>query len=222
MLPSVCAQPVADAANRLDRVAAERPVDLLAQVADVDVDDVGAALERDVPGAVEELRPRQRDAGAAHEQLEKGELLRGEVELVAAAPGSMGRGVEAQVADLEDGGTLDRSAPGERPKTRQELLEGERLRQVVVRSRVETADAVVDSVARRQHENRSPDAVVPQAAADLEAVRAREHDVEDDRVVRDGACHPERFLAAVGDVGGVALLAQAAAEQLAELLLVLY
>ena len=62
---AVGAQPVADPANRLERLAVERPVDLLAQVADVDVDDVRPALERHVPGAVEQLDAGEHDARAA-------------------------------------------------------------------------------------------------------------------------------------------------------------
>src|SRR5579875_3592606 len=130
--PSVCAQPVADATHRLDRVAPERTVDLLPQVAHVDVDDVRAALEGDVPGAVEKLGAAERDSRPAHEQLEQRELLGGEVELPLAPPGSMGGRVEAEVADLEHGRPLDRRAAGQGPQARQELLEGERLRQVVV------------------------------------------------------------------------------------------
>ena len=60
----VLPQPVADAAHGLDRRRAERPVDLLAQVAHVDVDDVRAALVADVPGALEQLR-RARAPGPA-------------------------------------------------------------------------------------------------------------------------------------------------------------
>src|SRR6266700_1358722 len=51
----VLPEPVAHAADRLDRLPAERAVDLLAQVADVDVDDVRAAFVRHVPRAFEEL-----------------------------------------------------------------------------------------------------------------------------------------------------------------------
>ena len=104
-------QPVADAAHRLDRVATERAVDLLAQVADVDVDDVGPALERDVPGAVEKLTAREDSAGAAHEELEQRELLRRQLELGLAAPGAVRGRVEPQPADGQHRRPLHRRAP---------------------------------------------------------------------------------------------------------------
>ena len=42
--PLVRSEPVAGSSHRLERRAAERTVDLLTQVADVDVDHVGAVL----------------------------------------------------------------------------------------------------------------------------------------------------------------------------------
>ncbi len=63
--------------------------------------------------------------------------------------------------------------------------------------------------------------MLAELAAGLEAVDARQHDVEDDRVVRRGWRHPERVLAARRDVGGVPFLAQPAREQRGELRLVL-
>ena len=51
-----------------------------------------------------------------------------------------------------------------------------------------------------------------QAAADLEAVRRRDHGVEDDGVVRVGAGALERLVAGRRDVDRVGLLAQAAGD----------
>ena len=130
-----------------------------------------------------------------------------EVELLIAAPGSMCRGIEAEVADLQHRRPLHLPAPGQSADPCEQLLEGERLGEVVVGSRVEADDAIVHGVACRQHQHRRPDLLPAQAAADLEAVRPRQHHVEDDRVVRDGARHPQRLLTAIGDVRRVPLLA---------------
>jgi lysylphosphatidylglycerol synthetase-like protein (DUF2156 family) len=70
------AQPVAGATDGLDGVALERSVDLVAQVADVDVDDVRRAGEGEVPHVLEQVRAAEHDAGVAHELGEEGELLR--------------------------------------------------------------------------------------------------------------------------------------------------
>src|ERR1700756_4042150 len=123
-------QAVADPADRLDRVTSERPVDLLAQGADIDADHVRAALEREIPRAVEQLRAREGHARAAHEQLEQRELLARESELVLAAPRTVRRRIEPQLPDLHHHRALGGSTAGERPQAGEQLLERERLREV--------------------------------------------------------------------------------------------
>ena len=61
----------------------------------------------------------------------------------------------------------------------------------------------------------------PQSPADLDAVEPGQHQVEDDRVVLDRRGQRERVRAGAGDVGRMALLAQAAAQQAGQLRLVL-
>ena len=211
---TVCAEPVAGSAHGLDRLDAERPVDLLAQVADVDVDDVGAVLVLVVPRVLEQLEAVEHLAGAAHERLEQRELLRRQRDLgVAAADDAAWPGRGARSPASRTRRALDRAAAAERAQPRDELGERERLDEVVVGAAVEAGDAVLDRVARGEHEHGRPDAVVAQAAADLEAVDAGQHHVEHDRVVVGGARHPQRVLALDGDVGEQPLVAQAAADQ---------
>src|SRR6185436_2318762 len=64
-----------------------------------------------------------------------------------------------------------------------------------------------------EHEHGRPDALLAQAAAGLEAVDAREHHVEDDRVIAGRARHPECVLALDRHVGGEAFAAQTAADE---------
>ena len=174
-----------------------------------------------VPGVLEQLEAREHAARPAHERLEQRELLRRELDLGVAAPDAPRGRVEAQVADREHRRPLGRAAPGERPQPGEQLGERERLRQVVVGAGVEAADAILDRVARGQHQHRRPDAVRAQPAADLDAVHAGEHQVEHDRVVLGRARHPQRVFAGAGDVGGVRLLDEPAPQQRRELGLVL-
>src|SRR5262249_24721073 len=69
-------EPVPDSADGLQVVAAERSVDLLPEVGDVLVDDVRAAVEREVPGVVEDLGAADPLAGVPHQQLQQRHLLR--------------------------------------------------------------------------------------------------------------------------------------------------
>jgi hypothetical protein len=71
----------------------------------------------------------------------------------------------------------------QRAQPRLELLQGERLDQVVVRARVEPGHAIVDRVARRQHQHRRPIARVAQSPAHLQPVDPGHRDIEDHRVL---------------------------------------
>jgi hypothetical protein len=156
----------------------------------------------------------------AHERLEERELLSREPDRRLAAPNLARGGVETEVADLEHGRPLDRAAPVKRPQTREQLGEGERLRQEVVGPGVEPGHAILDGAACRQHQHRSPDPTLAQLAADLHAVEPGKHEVEDDGVVLDRGGHPERVVARARDVRRVALLDQPAPQQAGHLQLV--
>ena len=97
-----------------------------------------------------------------------------------------------------------------------QLLEGERLREIVVGAGVEPADAVVDAVEGGEEEDGGIDAVAAERLADGEAVHAGEHDVEDDHVVRAFNGHVEALLAVERRVHGMAFLLQDFADELRE------
>ena len=120
--------------------------------------------------------------------------------------------------------TLGRSAGRrrrERAQAGEQLVERERLREVVVGADVEARHAIGDRVACRQHQHGRPDAVGAQPATRLEAVDLGQHDVEHDRVVVVRLAHPERVLAARRDVGRMALLGESATQECRDLRLVL-
>jgi hypothetical protein len=123
----------------------------------------------------------------AHERLEQRDLARREDDLGRAAPRAVRSRVEPQAPGREHRGPPARRAPHERPQPREQLGEGERLRQVVVGARVEPAHAVLDGVARGEHDDRRPDARGAHPPARLDAVHVRHQDVEHHRVVGAGA-----------------------------------
>src|SRR5436190_14331866 len=67
---AVRAQPVAGSAHGFDRGPAERVVDLAPEVADVDLDDVGVAVEVLVPHVLEQVGLAHHDVGVAEEIFE--------------------------------------------------------------------------------------------------------------------------------------------------------
>src|SRR5918995_402196 len=106
-------QPVTETANGAKRVGIERSVDLLAEIADVDVDDVGRGLARVPPRVGQQLVTAQGLLGTAHHGLEQGELAGRQLDLDLASPHPTRRGVQAEVADLEEGRPRDRASSRE-------------------------------------------------------------------------------------------------------------
>ena len=89
-------------------------------------------------------------------------------------------------------------APGERAQPRDELLDRERLDEIVVGAGLEARDAVGHRVARRQHQDRGGDPLRPQAAAHRQPVEAGHRDVEHDELGRLALGQRERCAASDG------------------------
>ena len=101
------------------------------------------------------------------------------------------------------GAAVDAAQQGAQPRA--QLAQREGLDQVVVGAGVEALDAVVDRVARGEHEHRGAVAGLAHAPADLEAVDAGHAHVEDDGVGRRGGQAVERRGAICGELHVVAL-----------------
>ena len=102
-----------------------------------------------------------------------------------------------------------------------ELLEAERLHEVVVAAEGEAAHLVVGGVARGEEEDRRLHAVVAQPAAHLEAVEVGHHHVEDDQVGRlRPPTHVERVATRRRRVHVEALVAQRGLEHRPQVVLV--
>ena len=84
------------------------------------------------------------------------------------------------------------TATQQRLDPRQQLRHLERLDQVVVGAQLEADDLVDDLAPRGQHQDRRLHALLAKRAADVEAVAAREHHVEQDHVEGAGARGLER------------------------------
>ena len=200
-------------------------LELLAQVADVHVDRAGVAVGAVAPDAREEHVARPHAPGAGRQGDEDLELDVGRLHRRAAhLDGALG-GVDAQLVDLERLLAGARLAPGHarapqrRLHPRAELAQREGLGDVVVGAQLEAEDLVDLLGLGREHDDRHRGARA-HAPAHLEAVQAREHDVEHDEVEGRLAEAGER-LAAVGGLHDlVAVLAQREREQRLDRLLV--
>jgi len=129
--------------------------------------------------------------------------------------------VEPEVTGLEHGRPLRRHPARERSQAGEQLLERERLDEVVVRATVEPFDSVLNRVTRGQDQHRRPDTALSHLAARGQPILTRQHHVEHDHVVRHCPCHPERVFPAPRNVHCMPLLAQPTGEQVGQFLLIL-
>ena len=148
------AQRVADAADRVDEPRLAAGLGLAAQVADVHVERVRAEAEVVAPDALVDHRAREHLARVAQEQLEQRELGARQLDRLAVARHLARPRVQLEIAERELLALVVRGDTAkQRAQPREQLVEGERLDEVVVRARVEPGHAVVHGAARGEHED---------------------------------------------------------------------
>ena len=163
-------------------------------------------------------------AAVAQQALEERELARAEVHAHAVDRHQAAGLVQGDRAgrDRRTGDPGVRPPPSpEGPDARGQLLDRERLDQVVVGARVQAGDAVRHGVARREHEDRDHGAAGPQPAGDLEAGDVRQAHVEHDRVEAGRLRHLQGGAAVGRALDQVPLAAQQAGDEVGETRIVL-
>ena len=113
-----------------------------------------------------------------------------------------------------------RRSPGECPQAREQLLERERLGQIVVRARLQAGDQVGGLTEGGQHQHRHRVALLAEPAAQRQTVDAGQHPIQHDGVIRLLGRHRQAALASVRDIRVEALLAQAGHQQRGHLYIV--
>ena len=181
--------------------------DLGAQPTDVDVDQATVAEVTVAPDPFEEDLAAEHPTRARRQLDEQAELGLGEVHLVAVAQHHALVGDDLEVAELEvgDGRIGGAGPPQQGPDAGRELLGGERLGEVVVGAGLEPGHHVVGVGPGGDHDDRDV-AVAADRPADLEAVDAREHDVDQHDVGGVAVERVEGVLAVVGLLDGPALV----------------
>src|ERR1039457_1241721 len=91
---------VADAAHGLDELLRVAVVDLAAQVADVDVDDVGEAVVIHIPDVLDDHGAAEGAALVAHHVFEDAKFLRGEVDGFGAADNLAADAIQGEFVHL--------------------------------------------------------------------------------------------------------------------------
>jgi hypothetical protein len=75
-------------------------------------------------------------------------------------------------------------SPTQRLNACRQLSKRKRLGEIIIGTQLEAADAVVEPVARGEHENRRGDPTISRQPAEIEPAAARKHEIENDDIVR--------------------------------------
>ena len=204
---------VAEAANRLNQLVLVALVDLGSKEAHECVERVLLNFGVEAPDGFDDGAARCGAARTAHEEFEKAILGGSEMNFVAAAKDAMRAKIERKVADDEAVCGRGSWAARKSAQASEKFGERERLREVIVDTRIEALDDIGDCVARGEHQDRYCAAVFSQAASHFDAVEARKHPIENDHVELIGLTEREAFLAVGSDADDVVLFGQAPFEE---------
>src|ERR1700722_14079082 len=141
----------ADIDNEASRA---RGVELASQIADLDVDDICLRHEVEIPNILEQHRPGHDLAWSAHEIFEQGEFPRQQINRLAVAPDAPFNEIHLQGSDLQSREPRVAAPTKEGFDSRREFAEVERLHQIIVATRFQSSDAVVDPRVGADHESR--------------------------------------------------------------------
>jgi len=185
------------------------------------VHDVGSGVEVVVPGVLGDQRPRHDAPLVAHQVFEDCVLLRRQIDGLAAALHLAAPGVERQVGDVQHRRSDGLGAASQRFHPRQQLLQGERLGDVVVGAHAQRLHFVIHAVLRRQDEHRHRDPAIAQRPQQFAPLEFGKPQVEHEQVVVAVGGEVQPLLAVAGGVDVVARLLEAAFDVLGDRLVVL-
>src|SRR5208337_5271772 len=154
-------------------------VEFAAQVADLDVDDVGLRHEFEVPHILKQHCAGHDLTGAAHEILQELEFPRKQVDQLAVAPDRPLNKIHFQSADLQSSEPRVAAPAQERLDPRRQLTDFERLHQVIVAARLQPVNAFVDGRERADHQGRRGVAFAAQGLNDRKPILAMQHSIDD-------------------------------------------
>ena len=172
----------------------------LAQPRDRDAHGVRERVGVLVPRSRQEFLGADDTAFGGDENLEHRELLPGQRDVAAVAVDLSAERIQPQARDLSHGWPVVGAPAVERSEPEHELLELERLREVVVGAELEPGGLVVESVGSSEHQDRHAAARGDDVFGDLVAGGSGNVPVEDGDVVGVEAQQLQSGVAVTGDV----------------------
>src|SRR6185312_7905006 len=138
---------------------------------------------RGAPDLTQDRLVRQEFALVLGEQPQQGVLVRGELHAFPADGDFAPLEIQPQLADLDDRVGRRLSPPQRRTETGKQLVDAERLRDVVVGAGIERRDLLALVTDDGEHDDRNA-RPAPKLATDVRATRVRESKVEYHRIGR--------------------------------------
>ena len=197
-------------------------VDLLAQIADVDVNDIGAVGGVKLPEIVLDLLPGDHKPLVPDKIQEQLEFLCRERDRQTGTGNRVVVAVDDQIAAAQEVlPCLDLPAQHD-AQTCQELVKIEGLCNVVVRAEIKPADDVLGGIPCRQEENGRLDALAPDPFKHRKAVHSGQHDIQNGAIIaakgQIGIC----VLAVEAGIGHITVGGKLLADDLVQILFVFY
>src|SRR5213080_3288550 len=216
IVPCVCgvrigqrAKEVAGAAAGMEQWPSGIRVDFTAHAIHVNLNQIREGIESFVPNVLGDFRASHNPTGVARKIFEQRIFLGGKGHVPAGPGDALRRCVQEEVGNGNFGRTELAGTAQQRAEAREQLPEFKRLGEVIVSAMIEAGDAVFHGVARGQHQNGHALPRFSEFAANLKTVAAGNHHIEDYQVVGSDRRLIKRVVAAVGDIHGVGLFAQA-------------
>ena len=144
---------IALAARSPDQFPGRGIFQLAAEIVHIDIHDVRGLNGLEIPNGLQQLNARDALAAIQHQVLEQRELFVGKIDCRAAAPRRMVQPIQLEIAGAQVQPRLS-LAPQQRPATRAQLVQAERLQHHVVRAMIEAAHPRVHLLPPSQYQDR--------------------------------------------------------------------
>src|SRR5215472_15023298 len=145
-------------ADSMDQWIGLAAINLPANAADVDIDDIGRRIKVQIPYFLQKHSPRDHLTGIASQICQEFELSRQQVDFLATPTSNPRQQIDLQIADPQHRFPDDGSAATcERIDTRHHLLRGEGFYQVVVAPSTQPPHAIIDLAEGAEDQRRRGD-----------------------------------------------------------------
>ena len=196
-------------------------VDLFAQVADVYVHDVRAALIVVVPEIVLDALAREHDALVPDHVFEQGVFAARQLNDAPGADDRVRAHVHGEIGDRINVRARVGILARHHAHHREQLLHVERLYKIVIRAGLQPLDLVLDAVAGREEQHGRRAAALAQLTHERQPVHAGHHNVEHEHVVFRARKRVPRLLPVKAWIDAVPLVGQRLGQNAVEISLIL-